>query len=820
MKKIMFALIFGILLVGIISAFDWTDYTITHYYSSENATMVDNVNFNYNGTNSGTTDIGGRIDQARYYDGSDLYNFTQEDYTASVFYSFWLMTNRSGLPTGDGDVIYEKENGATELEWISLLGDEIKYWFDGDAFGQSRFVTSGANLLNNTWYHIVVNGTGGFYTIWVNGVNQSVTIEAYAGDRPSGTTDNFQIGGGTLLAKYTQGRIDEFLIKNTTGSVQDVEDLYNNNAGLGYGIDITGEVSVTLNSPTNDSQENDDPITFNATVTPQTFTKTNATINIWFSNGTIWKTQTNTSFDANFTTFNVSDFVIESYLWSVLGVQGNGNGTNSSWADDNFTLEFIPFEVSGEQYVNETYETDNETFYINITTDSTVSNIGVFLNYNATQYPADHSCSSGLCQIEATIDVPLVNNQNAVDENKTWFWQITLFGDEFGTFATNTSSHEQNVTNIAIMNSTFPLGINFTIHNETNLSYQQIADFKSTMTYYLGGGSVTENYNFSGVGLQTYSFNLSHNLSFYTTSEIEIINGTTEREYYFANDILTNTTTNRSLFIPDTSFSNIIIEVKDQGLIPMDGVIVNVSRYYPDTDTYEQVENQQTDEFGQFVAKLVQNDVKYRFAFYRNGALLKTSDRISIACRTTICIVPFVIETEDGYFDRFENISLFSYSLSFDNTTNTFTYSWDDQTGDSATHRLEVRRFNLNQSTIVCNSTSTATVASLTCAVGGSSATYRAQVFRLVNGDNERRVSILNIVVGSPVSTYGVEGLLWAFVLLFTCIGIGAFNPTAGAILYGVGFVFLGILGIISMPLGVFFANTLIVGLFVWAVNT
>jgi hypothetical protein len=52
------------------------------------------------------------------------------------------------------------------------------------------------------------------------------------------------------------------------------------------------------------------------------------------------------------------------------------------------------------------------------------------------------------------------------------------------------------------------------------------------------------------------------------------------------------------------------------------------------------------------------------------------------------------------------------------------------------------------------------------------------------------------------------------------CVGIGVYDPKVGAVLYGVGFIFMGILKIIYMPLPVFFANTLLVILFVWAVKT
>ena len=134
--------------------------------------------------------------------------------------------------------------------------------------------------------------------------------------------------------------------------------------------------------------------------------------------------------------------------------------------------------------------------------------------------------------------------------------------------------------------------------------------------------------------------------------------------------------------------------------------------------------------------------------------------------------------------------------------------------------RLEVIRYQFNESIIVCNTTSIETVSSLTCDVGGDKASYKGQVFRVVNGQNEIRLGLINVNIGAYFSTFGIEGLLWVFILLFTALGIGAFNPVVGISLYGVGFIIMGVIGLISMPLTVFFANTIICVLFVWALRT
>ena len=736
--------------------------------------------------------------------------------------------------------LWYKRDATANTDWV-LFGSQttasgnsafyIAYGLDGA--GNLSFTKNGlipgatleAPWTQDTNWHMLtaIQNNTGMYLFLDNETFASNTNTANAGN----TSNNISIGARQINPAdfYFDGAVDEVGVWNRSLTDDERTILYNDGNGCTWQSCGGAEqpISVSLISPVNNTQSNDDPISFIAQLTPGGINLTNATLSIWFDNGTLWKNTTNTSISGNSSlnvSFSVSDWIIDTYYWNVYGVQGNGNGTNATYADENFTLEWVPFENSGESWNNETHETQNETFYLNITTDSTVENIGAFLFYNGTDYAAEHSCSGGLCQIEREIDIPLISSLTS--ENKSFFWKITLFGN-FGTFSTNTTNHEQNVTNI-VFNSTNSIGahaVNFTIHNETTRN-RLIGSFKATFDYWLGKGTVKDSFNISGSGASTYSFYINKNLTFITDSEIKIENGSSERLYQFNKDRFTNTTTERMLFLPDGGLERtIIVEVKDEGLIPLENITVNISRFYTDLNIYENVESKITDEFGQIVTDLIENDVKYDFYFYdSNNTLLKTSKSISIACRSSICILPFIIESGNSFFDRFDNLSLLSYELTYTNTTNTFRYLWDDQRGESSTHRLEVIRFTLNQSTIVCNSTSTLTVSALTCNVGSNPASYKAQAFRKVSGNEEKRIALLNVQVGAPYDTYGVEGLMWVFILLFTGIAIGAYDPKIGAIIYGVGFIFMGLLGIISMPLPVFFANTLLVVIFIWAIRT
>lgn len=517
------------------------------------------------------------------------------------------------------------------------------------------------------------------------------------------------------------------------------------------------------------------------------------------------------------TSTNVSSFEyvdgVNTIIMNATDIFGNTNSTSRSWSYD--------FVQTAESYNIKINETDNETFSINLTIPATIDKISSFLNYNGTTHAADSDCTGTACYINSSLDIPLVTT--GAYQNKSFYWTITtLTGGATATLTT--SLKEQNVSIINLSkcgDATY--SVDFNISEEHSL-LPLTANLDSTFKYWLGSGTVKKTEVSSQSAATNYSYCINP-IATYNTDVTIFLNasgGFESRNFDFINQEYTGTLQTQQLHLVNLTYetpSNIIIEALDQGLVPQKDILVNISRYFPDTNTYIQVESQLTDEFGQITAKLIENDVRYLFQFYdEDSNLLKESDRVTIACRAAICVLPFVIEGELDNFDRFVTPDLYSSTLTFDNTTNTVTFFWDDQTGDSISTLLEVVRYTFNESAIVCSNTSSSSLGTLVCGVGSTTATYKAQAYRNDGTDNFR-VGVLDFKVGTNYSTYGFEGLLWVFILLFTCIGIGAFNPSIAIGLYAIGFVMMGIIGVISMPLTVFFANTIICILFIWGLN-
>jgi len=443
----------------------------------------------------------------------------------------------------------------------------------------------------------------------------------------------------------------------------------------------------------------------------------------------------------------------------------------------------------------------------------------VRLIYNGTSYLAFKSAlGGGKYKISKTIDAPLLKNGQT--QNQTFFWSFEYKNGAVGKQNSSEFSHRLNVLTFNKTTTTNPNDfINITVRNETSQGrINSIID--ASFRFWLGSGNVYKNYSIdSSVATASYAFSSNQNNTLNVSAIINVkASNFHERTFYFNKERWSNASTPINLYLQDTGTS-IILSITDPGLVPVVDYYVNVYRYYPENNTYVIIEKGKTDAYGQVVARLIEpNTIKYQFEFLdSNNIIKKRTGDMTIACRTTICVLPFVIEDTVDDFARFDNITDFEYSLTFSNITNSFSYLWNDVTGNVIITRLLVKKMSLNGTQIICNSTSTSLSGSLSCNVGSSSASYTAYVYRRAAGKSEVLISILNIKVGDTSEIYGVEGLFWSFILLMTLVGVGIYNPGVGVLLFLGGFVGMGVLGIISFNAPVFFAVLTIGVVFIWA---
>lgn len=656
---------------------------------------------------------------------------------------------------------------------------------------QESFTCAGAHSLPSQDWSVTLDDSTGNITLY----NQSV---AFFSTILSGTD--------WRLRFYTRSR--ETSAGGGTGGVQTAEinvfDFTMASDNPVVNLSFPGNGTTTI-----------EPI-LNATITKGIGTLDNATLNVWNSTGDLINESTNTiTGDTNDTSFNIgTPPTVGDFTWNVLACDTNNN---CQYATNNhsFTYGFILNSEDFEATVGDLTPTN---FSINITVASEIISTSANFEYNGTTYTPVQTTQGADIIFDFTLDTPSVDASTVFDFNWNIFLTSSTQTTEF-----NTDTQQQTVTpsNFSQCTASFSVeAVNYTIFDESNPTTPVDATMFLTLFEWNLGGTLTKNITFSDNGSASYTFCIEPNVTFFVDAQINVeAPGFSSRSFFLRQAEYNNISTLQSLYILNESLASvIIIEIVDEGIAPLENYKVEIFREVTGVGELL-VESDITDSDGQVVTKLIENDAKYKILIYdENDLLKKTITGQVIACKTTPCLQTFVIQDTVDDFSQFDSIENHVFSLTFDNVTNTFVYSWNDNTGDAGvSHRLIVTRDGLNGSTIVCNETSSTLVSSINCAVGSTKASYTAQAYRTTTASGETRIFVIATKVGSIASTFGAEGLIWAFFLLSTLFAIGLFSPVVAITLYTAGLIFLGVTDIIYMSPFIFWGQIAIAIAFIWS---
>lgn len=711
------------------------------------------------GVSFGTT---GKLNKAVFFNGTNYLNGTnlgtQFGNISSFSINFWLWANS----TTDDYIFRIGDSINPSRSLILITGGNIGYRkADG-----SPVVDSSVAMPTNGWNMITLLYNGSAANLFLNGSSiLNATDTSHIAVNPNlilGTLD--QVNG-------LVGGLDEFGVFNKTLTYSEIQTEFNSGSGSSYAN------AEFRNSETVTTLKN----YLNAVIAGCTSVGGNCTIPFIFHSDTAGLLE------------------YSALLFSNDGIIENSQSYNAT-----------------------VYETEEAQFSINFSYDNSLwTSTSANLIYNGTSYTGATTNTGNTRVYSKTLTIPNTNNSVTND----FYWSIALT-NATGTYYRNSTAYTQTVNVILFTqcNATYKTQyVNYTIYDENLPSTKVLAEMDVTFTYWLGDGTAKKSTSLDSQNyVNSYSFCANVNKTFYADIFITLKNNSySTRTLTFNDEVFTNLTTFKNIYmVNSTEGTDVIIQVRDAGLVPIQGYYVSIERYYPGSNNYSEVVSAVTDEYGQFVATLIEDIVKYRFTFKdSSGNIVKTTTDMTIACRSSTCVLPFVIEDTTDDFSRFSNITNYDWTFIFSNSTNTFTFSWNDVSGTSATNWLTVERILLNGTSIVsgCNTTSSLTSGSLTCNVGSQDASYTAVVYRKVGSGDWVRVSELYAKVGTTYNTFGIEGLIWSFLLLMTSIALGYAYPPVGMVLYGVVALFLSLTNIIYINPGILIAQFFIVVVFCWA---
>jgi len=552
-------------------------------------------------------------------------------------------------------------------------------------------------------------------------------------------------------------------------------------------------VSVTLLIPPDNTVTGSNNLTFNASYVALSSNLTNATYYIWNSDGTVFnRTISEINGTTNLTSVNFTGFTAGMYDWNVFACVRNSTASVCRFADNNFSFSWVPFEIISTSFNASTYETSTETFTMSIQTLEDIVSVSSRLIYNGSSYLGTTSCVANQCTLSRSIDVPLVS-PSVNSENKTFFWNISVFPESGSsiTFSTESMLQGQNVSKIFLQACGSGVGnltLNFTAYDEQNRTRIAPFLFDATFNFWLGGGTVYKNYSFNNNTIVERTLCISPgDKTFRTDAHItysgtNASNGTySQRNYFFQNASLTNTLQSISLFLLNIDSSTSFIQkVVTTSQIPVRQALIFTQRYYPEDNTFETVSVTKTDNAGQSVGFYETEIPDYKHFITKNGELLKVTEQGKIFPEVAPFTLTFIIgESLTSIWEPFEGIGNLFSNLTYNKTTQIVTYTWIDISGALSIANLTVERVYASQANqLICSESSILQAGILTCNVTGQTGTLIAKGF--IGRSPAVLDQLITIVVNELREALARPFLFLWILFLIGAVGLGLYSPPVG----------------------------------------
>ena len=508
-------------------------------------------------------------------------------------------------------------------------------------------------------------------------------------------------------------------------------------------------------------------------------------------------------------TVNVSTFINSTN-------EGSGKNTNgySGGMDDDLYIGARSLDLTNGfkgglnalYYFNKTLTQSDITLLFNNGDFFELLNVTIFLSWAfPTESPSYFTNNSIIVSLDITSDFrnrtefrlydtthQLVDSVNVTDLGTgNYFYNHTFDTSTFtqGMFYVNathygTKDHSLDSTTLEFTISYF----NLTFFDEITESIMtdkvelEVVGDKFAQNY------TTENGKIGAIGWGLEEYRLS-----YTSDKYRL------REYYFTLTNITNASLDLYMLSTDNG-TDVTFTVQDTSGNELDDATIYLKKYYVSTNSYRTVAMARTNEEG---GALI--DVDFNDAFYQILVTYGTHSLQTIGARiisTTRFLTIDLIPSPFGISDAIDGVTT---SLSFNNVTQTFSYTFVDTNGIPRIATLEVWKTSPTTSSNVCTATDTSVSGTLLCTVNTTdvTGTYTAKGYISINPKLlTDTYQVFTGIVKEFRLKFGTQGIFLTILLSGVLAGLGAVvSPAVGIIMFMVGIAIASFMGmsLISM---------------------
>jgi len=474
---------------------------------------------------------------------------------------------------------------------------------------------------------------------------------------------------------------------------------------------------------------------------------------------------------------------------------------------DTFEFYTTNFSVS---YTDPVFVLETQNIILDIDDFTGLSSTAT-IKWNNTAKSVTKTTPAGLEKHTSNFETPDLSN----NANITFTWNYSLvYGAET---ETGLLSYTQEVLNIGIDNcSTYTTqALNYSIRNESDNSLFS-GDVDAAFRVWVNNANSYKAFNLSWHSGETFGVCINPsglNVSYYTQLEY-VANGQT-KTYYINDANLDNVTNFIDLYIADGT-TQVTFTVIDENDNIVEGAFINVLSYDLGTDSFKTTEIIETDSNGKAVASIILNTQFYKFLITLNDEVVLSTSPTKITSTTQT----FQILLGTDYLSTFTTFNNVACSMSFDNASKGFSYTFIDSTSTAVSACLEIVRSTLNSETVINSSCIDSAAGTINMFINEDTQDYTYYARGLVDIDgNEFICADRSVSFEDTYKKFGTEGIMGTFLLVVALVAIGLWSPIVAALLATVALIISWFLGFFFLTPGVLIVYVILSIVFMMRIN-
>jgi hypothetical protein len=818
--KIFVWILVVLLLSSFVSAtvYDDLNSNIKHLFTIDNINVSGNNAYNYSSTATLITKSNGAFGAVgKLAEAWDLTGNACSSTLGGTFYPATTSTINLWLKLDDStpssvEYIFSKEGTGTFWFYFESVVNGSLY-YDLPSAGCDIYTTAFPSDGNYHMVTIISNTTK--KSVYIDGV---LSGSSTCSDVGISNAYPFTIGAYYFseCANYLNGFIDEWSYYVTELNQVQIDALYNSGYGISYpyGPGATTYLYITAQ----DSWNGTIISSFNANISWSNGTTTSHASsegNIYLSNLTNGYTAYNITFwnatnyfnsvNTSVTLINATNNTLVGYLHQAeLCLNATSKVSGNYIVANNFTINGVTrtscFNISTATHNVQAQKTNwyskNQSFTIAAlsNTTRTIENMSSSLANITVYYSNGTKISSWNISITSN-DYPAWPAENGSASSGSYNFSgingtyTAIVNDAVGTetFAFTLNAYAQNISfyHFGIDNCTayhVPT-MNFTIWNEETaaLLNNSALDIylEITSSYYPGN----KTYNFSFSTGNYYALCVPNNTiigwTAYAQAEYSNLPNYAAKNYYLINYNLSNTSANIDLYLAYNT-SQLKLQVRDYTDQGISNAYVKVLSYDLGTNSYKTTEIVKSDSSGDAYAEIIPNTQWYAFIVEYNGRIYLQT----LPTKITLSTLTLRISLTSDYFTNYNIAAGISHLLFYNNATSTFSFTYDDPTGNVQQGCLQVTERNAFRDTVLNTTCMNSSASTILISIAGSAGnyTYIGSSYVMINGI-QAQLNSTSVNLNFTYKMFGAMGWLITFLIVITLILVGCWHPTVAIVL-------------------------------------